>query len=232
MNIRTITILSSALMVFTAVNANAGDFDFVDPCLKAQHAFDAQEREAMTHLDAAIAIANQVTVVPAEVASKWWSEVRVRMHDNFDQHIAPVLRSRGVEPTESHFTYWFDSEIEHGGGKKKLDGILLAQYKASFLKALNSKKAQWASERSDLDHKCPMDAGNQAIRIAVTAATSPITIISNNLEGAKHEPGVIDQVVHATTGISIPDMIQHGVWGGDGSVANDVGRFFSHAFGW
>lgn len=45
----------------------------------------------------------------------------------------------------------------------------------------------------------------------------PVKIVDGNIKGAARERGELDKVIRAVTGVSVRDIDQYGIWGGDGS---------------
>jgi hypothetical protein len=225
------------LVLAAAGSAHAeGAFDFVDPCIHVRQEFDHAKSATHGNLQAALTQAGVVTEVPPEVKDQWWADLRVKAWEYFDSKVAPQMKTDGVEPTQEAFELWLKTDIAAAGGKEKFNAILLDKYRTSLSEAIQAKRTevnkQVAEQQSDLDSKCKMDVGNQALRVTLSAVTLPIAIVNRNLEGAKQESGFGNQVIHATTGISIPDILKYGPAGGPNSVVNDVGRFFSNVFRW
>jgi hypothetical protein len=213
-----------------------GALDFVDPCIHAREQFDHAKSAILAQFDAARTESQGVQVMPNDIEGQWWGEIRIKMREQFDDTIAPSLRAEGAAPSDAAFERWLQTQIAAAGGKEKVDAMLIEKYRSALGDAVAKKQAeidgQLKSQQSDLDGSCKMDVGNQALRVTLNTVMTPVAIVGRNLEGAKNEPGVLNQVVHATTGISLPDIIKYGPAGDPHSVVNEVGSWIAGRMGW
>jgi len=52
--------------------------------------------------------------------------------------------------------------------------------------------------------------------------TAPVTIISGNIQGSQRENGDVDKVIRGATGVSLKDIRDRGLLGGDNSDARKI----------
>lgn len=216
----------SGTMLATSASAGGGAFDFLDPCIKASDSFRAKRNEVIATLDKAVLDADQAAP-PAEYRDLWMKAKKEQLRSHFDAAVAPNLTQAGVTDLDGAFVKWFDANMAKVAAGD-LEKLITVSFRQELKSVRISQRAEGQAEidkaQSELDGTCKMDAGNQTLRVTVSAILAPINTVAGNIEGAKRESGELDKVLRATTGISVKDIRQHGIFGGPNS-------FFRKPFG-
>ncbi|GAB4520265.1 MAG: hypothetical protein Tsb0019_21160 [Roseibium sp.] len=230
------TVIAALIAGSTMVTSASaqGLFDFLDPCIEARNDFHDTRQNIMADLNRSVADVD--TATPSrEYRDAWFAAKRKEMRPVFDEHVAPTLAEYGVTDLDAAFASWFDrvmAQLDQG----ELDQAITANFRhelRSFrLKERDLTAAEFARQSDELGSACRMDAGNQALRVVLTTAMAPVDIVLGNIKAAEREANVVTGAVRATTGVSLRDIQDHGLAGGENSEVRKAGRAIAKVFGW
>ena len=222
MNMLRTSVSALALTACLAGTARAsnGVFDFLDPCVKATDEFHAERASVLTQADRAIADADRAPSTP-EYRAAWMKAKNVQLRPMFDKYVAADLKDNGVTDLDGAYQKWFARQLRDMGDatvNQLIDSSFHQELKQVRIEQRTHDAAQLQAAQTELDGACKADVGNQALRVTMGVVLAPFNIIGGNIAGAGRESGVIDQGLKATTGISVKDIKEHGIFGGPNSV--------------
>ena len=151
-------------------------------------------------------------VPPPEFEKLWFAAQEPYARKYFDANLAPAIRA-GKGDVNAAFAATFANWRKDA----KVQAEMTAQFRTA-LRALHDEgvakgNASSTAGQQDMHASCPMDAGNQVVRVAIGAVTFPLTVISGNIDGARRESGVAAQALRLL-GPSVRDIQEHGIFCG------------------
>lgn len=223
---------SALVAAYSAPATAAGALDFLDPCIQAHDEFRSQRNSILVGLDRAVGDAQHAEPTP-EYRAAWLSAKRAQFGRLFDETAADDLRAEGVSDIDAARARWVDRRLSVISAEQ-LSALVAANFRGELREVRLEQRSRGAGEleeaKRELDRTCRMDAGNQALRGALTVALAPLNAISRNLEIARRESGIGAQGLAATTGISIDAINRNGgVLGG--GLSGGEGSFFRRNLG-
>ncbi|WLC16635.1 hypothetical protein [Bradyrhizobium diazoefficiens] len=212
-------LLAAFVLALAAIGASpalaAGEFDFLDPCIKARSDF-ADQRQQMRARAAEFEGSIATLVAGAEFRAAWMNAKREKARPIFDAEYSPTLRKLGVTDMDQAFDAWF-ADLMNSLPADELDDLINKSYRElakEELAAIRTKtEAEFDEAKSELNGSCKKDVGSQVLRVVL----APIGWIGGNFESAKNEKNVVTQVFKSITGISPKDIAKQGILGGDKS---------------
>lgn len=145
------------------------------------------------------------------VINSWNTQDTKVITDNFYKFIYPAQITEDQEKLLAKALFKKDYEENV---KPKLD---------AQVKTVNAKVAEGKKE---LDGACKSDVVSQLFRVSLG---NLIKTVGGNFEAVKNESGFGAQIVRATTGVSITDIVKYGIVGSDSSELSKINKTFNKA---
>lgn len=206
-------LIAAAVASLLPALAHAGSG--IDPCVNAWEKFGDMRKTFASQVQTQRAAIDQA-VPPPLFEKLWFAAQEPYARKYFDTNLAPTIRAGKGDVNAAIvaiFANW------------RKDAKVRAEMTAQFRTALRTLhdegvatgNASLTAVQQDMHASCPMDAGNQAVRVVIGAVTLPVTVISGNIDGVKRERGVAAQALRLL-GPSARNIQQHGIFGGECSI--------------
>lgn len=224
------SLLSGVLLTNNAYSSGA--LDFLDSQCKS--AEDSTNSAVKANADTIMAIDAAYAVGPnEEYRQEWWDIKRPIIKTKFVLAHAEEI-ARGDFNIDASFEAWL---LSFKNDKEKLiEEKINSAYHTELARGFGTKKQDLITDNQklndDFDDACPNDVGNQVLRSSIAIISAPITTVAGNIESAKRENGAINQTIRAVTGVSIKDIHNNGLAGGENSEVRIIGRKIADVFSW
>lgn len=187
----------------------------IDPCLGA-HEQMGSSRKAVAEAQPAADLLIDTKVPTIEFEREWFRLQEPHIRQWFDANVAPSVRAvaGNVEIAFSlRFGAWKHEPAVRAEMSKQYRTVLKEFTRLTI-------DSEFASAQRKVNESCPMDFANQTLRVGIGAVALPVTVVKGNLEAARNENGFGAQVIRGLTGISVTDIVKHGLRGGSNSMVN------------
>ena len=204
MKIRTLMMM---LVLMTPIFAAS-----LDPCVEAREKFQ-QQKTGIGNSSNAVAAKLYSAEGRKQILDSFWKEAR--------KHFEGALAKQGYDHLDPKvLDLLFAKWVKNNGGEAKVNEQVLAAFDTNTKRQIHELENAVQAKQHELENACPMDAGSQFVRITLGGFNN----ILANFSGAQRENDPVSQLLRFTTGVSVKDILDKGVFGGDNS-------FFNHELG-
>lgn len=221
----------------TSAMAQKGFLDFADPCKKAEAqykttdaAFDGAIQEGTARLKSWHDDPNKV---PDKVLDHYRDAVKAYVFTtwNTSEEGQGVIKSWGLKPDDAdgiskkfmEFIYpaKVKPDLEKSLAQEVFKGDYEKRLKPELDKEIAAQRKTLNENKKKLDEACSPDVFSQLLRASIG---NLITMVGDNWKAAKNEKGEIAMAIRGLTGISVTDILKHGLAGGENSELNKLRR--------
>ncbi|KQV27885.1 hypothetical protein ASC97_05850 [Rhizobium sp. Root1203] len=219
-----------ALLLFstTVLAGNAfaqGALDFADPCKAQEGKFDSTTTALRQNADALIAQWDGLSEPPGELRPIYVEAVRAGAYQQWSQN--PMIKGllaqmAQTSPTFEPKNYFvvnvypqvYTQELEAEAVRTLFKADYQANLRPKFIAERGELEKTIDGQKAKLDAACSPDVFNQYFRATVG---NLMLIYKGNEQAAANEKGDVAAAIRLMSGISITDILEHGLLGGENS---------------
>jgi len=220
-----LTLAAIVFSFFAAPTLAQGVFDFADPCKKAEREFKSGADALRASADATLIKWESMTEPTDELRAHYIEAFRLAAYNTWssDPTVAALLKQlAAADPNFDPQLFFLEKVYPKAVTKEDENNAVLEMFKidkeAIILPRLKEQRkdleVKITEQKSSLESSCSPDVVSQIFRATFGNAA---IIVDRNFEAAKNENGDIAAFVRATSGISLTDIGQQGILGGDNS---------------